>query len=170
VWDSEQEEAVPLHSGIANTHMPKTINIMWVNTVHKVIIKIHWCLVYIFRYLNTDNLSHKVMSPLLVKAHKTQASTWCSWRTIGQGNIFIVPHLLWHGALVFAVSFKRALLEAASYDKQESWGPILVWIPSGVNGDETLAPDLHDRVLGTDSGLNPVWSKWRWDTSTRLTW
>jgi hypothetical protein len=37
-------------------------------------------------------------------------------RAFEQGGIFIVPHLLWHGALVFQVPFKGPPHLVASYD------------------------------------------------------
>jgi hypothetical protein len=37
-------------------------------------------------------------------------------RAFEQGGIFIVPHLLWHGALVFPVSSEGPPHSVASYD------------------------------------------------------
>jgi hypothetical protein len=39
-------------------------------------------------------------------------------RAYEQGGIFIVPHLLWHGASVFPVSSEGPLHSVASYDTQ----------------------------------------------------
>ena len=39
-------------------------------------------------------------------------------RAFEQGGIFIVPHLLWHGASVFPVSSEGPPLSVASYDTQ----------------------------------------------------
>jgi hypothetical protein len=39
-------------------------------------------------------------------------------RVFEQGDIFIVPHLLWHGASLFPVSFEGSSLWLASYNTQ----------------------------------------------------
>jgi hypothetical protein len=41
---------------------------------------------------------------------------WSVLRAFEQGGIFIVPHLLWHGASVFPVSSEGPPHSAASYD------------------------------------------------------
>ena len=47
-----------------------------------------------------------------------------------EGGIFIVPHLLWHGALVFVVSSEGPVQCSAFYDKQRENIPVLkqVWM------------------------------------------
>jgi hypothetical protein len=56
-------------------------------------------------------------------------------RAFEQGGIFIMPHLLWHGASVSSVSsegpppFSRLLQHTGG-----CWGPILTWILMGHQG------------------------------------
>jgi hypothetical protein len=48
-----------------------------------------------------------------------------------QRRIFIVLHLLWHGASVFPVSSEGSPHSGASYDTWNCWGPIPTWILTG---------------------------------------
>jgi hypothetical protein len=61
----------------------------------------YWLIIYYFT------------SPLPVKG--------CKIRALEQGRIFIVPHLLWHGASVFPVSSDEPLHSVASYNTQGVW-------------------------------------------------
>jgi hypothetical protein len=45
---------------------------------------------------------------------------WSALRTFEQGRIFIVPHLMWHGASFFPVSSEGLPHLVASYDTQGS--------------------------------------------------
>jgi hypothetical protein len=49
-------------------------------------------------------------------------------RAFGQGGIFIVPHLLWHGTSVFPVSSEGSPQSVASYDTWGCGGSILIRI------------------------------------------
>jgi hypothetical protein len=80
---------------------------------------------------NCENCTKSILhildsSPFLTCTQTTCLIDWlfenlglCSvLRAFEQGGIFIVPHLLWHEALVFPVSTERLSHSVASYDTQ----------------------------------------------------
>jgi hypothetical protein len=65
----------------------------------------HWEIFHLYGDVNTVRLLNNLRL--------------CSaFRAFEQGEIFIVPHLLWHGASVFLLSFEGPPHSVASYDTQ----------------------------------------------------
>jgi hypothetical protein len=100
-------------------------------------------------------------SPLPVKGCKIYAIARRSCRAFEQGGVFIVPHLLWHGASVFPVSSDGPPHSIASCDSQGDAEDLFLPGSSRVPIESPLT--TRKGVLRTYSYLDPLWSKEKWN-------
>jgi hypothetical protein len=78
---------------------------------------INWLIIYSFT--SRSRIFH-LYGEVTIAGERLQNLGLCSeLRAFEQGEIFIVPHLLWHGTLVFPVSSEGPPHSVATYDKHE---------------------------------------------------
>jgi hypothetical protein len=66
--------------------------------------------------LNYDNVNYGSATVVSIVLQLPVKGLWSSLRAFEQGEIFIVPYLLWHGASVFPVSSEEPPHSVDSYD------------------------------------------------------
>ena len=75
-----------------------------------------WLIDYLLFYVPLKNIS-LIYGDVTITGEGLQNLGLCSaLKAFEQGGIFIVPHLLWHGASVFPVSSEGPPHSVASYD------------------------------------------------------
>jgi hypothetical protein len=78
-----------------------------------------WCIKIVYVLLLHYHFYLLVYGDVTITGDGLQNIGLClALRTFEQGGVFIVPHLLWHGAPVFPVSFEEPPHSVASYDTQ----------------------------------------------------
>jgi hypothetical protein len=69
-------------------------------------------------YVSLKNFFHLYGDVTIAGRGLQNLGLYSALRTFEQGGIFIVPHLLWHGASDFPVSSKGPPHSVASYDSK----------------------------------------------------
>jgi hypothetical protein len=73
-----------------------------------------WLIIYGFT--SRSNNFHLYGDVTIAGEELQSLGLYSALRAFEQGGIYIVPHLLWHGASVFSVSSERPPFLVASYD------------------------------------------------------
>jgi hypothetical protein len=81
---------------------------------------IDWLIDWLFTVFTSRSRIFHLYGDVTITGEWLQNLGLCSaFRAFEQGGIFIVSRLLWHGALVFPVSFEGPPHLVASYNTQE---------------------------------------------------